>query len=215
MKNLFMISFFALLGLLMLSCSEGGKNAKMQSNKAPVASKAMNPCATKNVCAPETKMMNACSPMAKNACSPAEKNACSPGGETLAMNPCGMSEGVKLWYDKSLSINDTSCMSCHEGGEMLNQEKNPGPFPHFVKMPNKVITLKGMINFCLETPMESKALSMDDPRLQAMADAYPEIVAQYQPEATNACSPAAMNACNPCAAKNACSPATKNPCAPQ
>ena len=94
MKNLLIISFFAMLALLVTSCGEKAKTAKPVS-KAPVTTKAANACApvAKNACAPEAK--NACAPAA-NACAPVAAevpeatNACAPATEVApeATNAC-------------------------------------------------------------------------------------------------------------------------------
>ncbi|MES0489276.1 MAG: hypothetical protein ABUK01_04740 [Leptospirales bacterium] len=111
-------------------------------------------------------------------------------------------EGKTLWEDVSLSAEgNTSCVTCHENGALLNLEKKPGPFPHFVAMPDKEVTLKEMINYCMITPMKSKAFPEDSEQLSRMADYYPVMAKKWEknkpaPGAENPCNP-----CNPCAAK--------------
>jgi len=113
-------------------------------------------------------------------------------------------EGKALWEDQSLSgEGNTSCVTCHENGAMLNLEKKPGPFPHYVAMPDKVVTLKEMINFCMITPMQAEAFPEDSEQLSRMADYYPVMVKKWEenPSGDGAQNPCAANPCNPCAVK--------------
>jgi cytochrome c len=83
--------------------------------------------------------------------------------------------GQALFVDESLGMNGMSCNSCHaEGGtkpgKMGEMEippfKNVGKkYPMYFKMAGKVMTLDQVVNFCVTTPMEGKALAWDDQRL--------------------------------------------------
>ena len=87
--------------------------------------------------------------------------------------------GKELFMDTSLGTNGMSCNSCHaEGGtkpgKMGDMEIPPfkqvgKKYPMYFKMAEKVMTLDQVINFCVTTPMEGKALAWDDQRLADLA----------------------------------------------
>lgn len=122
--------------------------------------------------------------------------------------------GEKLWSDTSLSTVGASCATCHPDGSGLYSE----PYPKYIDMAKKELTLEGMINFCMETPMKSKALASDSQKMQGLK-AYvlansKAAKTSAQPCGINPCSmknPCTANPCamNPCTIKNPCS---KNPC---
>jgi cytochrome c len=122
--------------------------------------------------------------------------------------------GKKLWNDPKLGTSGLSCNSCHANGMQLNLDK-VGPFPHYVAMPNDVVTLDQMINYCMINPMKADAFHWKSREMTAMAAYYQHLVKKHKKGALNPCAanPCAMkNPCatNPCAAKNPC--AGKNPC---
>jgi cytochrome c len=74
-------------------------------------------------------------------------------------------------------------------------------------MPDRVISLTGMINFCMEVPMEAEPLDVNGPKMKAL-------VAYINAHSSDPNPCAMKNPCmtkNPCAAGNPC--AMKNPCA--
>ena len=185
---------------------------------------------------PELHARNACNPCARNACNPCSKNACNPCGKRMknACNPCNpcaskppkpirdkhiknhsklVAMGEKLWKKVELGNSGLSCWDCHEDYENFDQD-TVGPFPHFVNMPNDIVTLDQMINFCMINPMESQKLDSSSIEMTAMAAFYQKFIKSYKPfvKSKNACNPCAKNACNPCGKrmKNACNPC--NPC---
>ncbi len=142
----------------------------------------------------------------KNPCNPCGKgmkNPCNPCGKKNVCNPCNpcakmsksysalVKKGKKLWKDPKLGKSGMSCMSCHADHEALNLDK-VGTFPHYVAMPDKVVTLDQMINFCMITPMETDPLPWDSIKMTALASYYQEYIKSYK-GAKNACNP-----CNPC-----------------
>ena len=201
---------------------------------------ACNPCA-KNACNPCAK--NACNPCGRNACNPCAKNACNPCGKRMknACNPCNpcnpcaskppkpirdkhitnysklVDMGEKLWKKVELGNSGLSCWDCHEDYENFDQD-TVGPFPHFVNMPNDIVTLDQMINFCMINPMESQKLDSSSIEMTAMSAFYQKFIKGYVPFVApkNACNPCGKkkmrNTCNPCGKKmkNACNPC--NPC---
>jgi thiosulfate dehydrogenase len=90
-----------------------------------------------------------------------------------------ITRGSSLFVDESLGTNGMSCNSCHadggtKPGKMGDMEippfKNVGDkYPGYFKMAGKVMTLDQVINFCVTTPMEGKALAWDDQRMADLA----------------------------------------------
>ena len=83
--------------------------------------------------------------------------------------------GKELFMDTSLGTNGMSCNSCHaeggtKAGKMGDMEIPPfehvgKKYPMYFKMAGKVMTLDQVVNFCVTTPMEGKALAWDDQRM--------------------------------------------------
>ena len=144
---------------------------------------ATNPCATKNPCA--VKNPCATNPCATNPC--AVKNPCANSS---------LKHGERLWKDVSLGNSGKSCSTCHLNGKGLYNT----PYPKYIKMPDKVVSLKEMINFCMKVPMKAPPLDVNGPKMEALV-AY---INAYS-SSPNPCG--AMNPCgmsNPCAVKNPC-----------
>lgn len=160
-----------------------------------------NPCAVKNPCA-----KNPCSaknPCAKNPCAmkpkPVRANAVTDKAKLMEM-------GTKLWSDAKLGKSGASCATCHPDGKGLKKTA----FPKYVKMPNDIVTLDQMINFCMLNPMKAKPLAWNAVELTALA-AYAQANAKEDGEIMQPCGmkhPCGMK--NPCGKKNPC--AMKNPC---
>lgn len=162
-----------------------------------------------------------------NPCGKAMKNPCNPCAKMSKSYSAMVKKGKKLWNDEKLGKSGMSCMSCHADHESLNLDK-VGDFPHYVAMPDRVVTLDQMINFCMVTPMETKPLPWDSVKMTAMATYYKEYVKSYK-GARNPCS-RMMNPCcnsggtmmNPCdrmmksPMMNPCNPCghMMNPCNP-
>jgi thiosulfate dehydrogenase len=75
-------------------------------------------------------------------------------------------EGEKLFHS-ALGSNSVSCDMCHPNGS----NTHPETYPKFQKQLGKVSTLREMINWCLENPLEGKPLALDDPKMIAL-EAY-------------------------------------------
>ncbi len=186
-----------------------------------------NPCMAKNACNPcsanPCAVKNACNPCAANPC--AIKNACNPcAANPCNANPCGVKMkvkpirtekikslndavnlGEKLWKDTKLGNSGLSCDTCHASGNAYNKTALQA-YPHFVSMPNDVVTLDQMINFCIINPMKGNPLPYGSKEMTALS-AYFQNVSLKEVEKTLG----SMSA-NPCAAKNACNPCAANPC---
>ena len=207
-----------------ISEAEGAKGGSSQNPCNPCAPK--NPCNPCNPCAPKNpcrgvhiSVQNPCH--SKNPCNPCGgMNPCNPCGGMNPCNPCGggMAKGGKnlvalieagdaLWNDNELSSNGTSCQTCHQGGLSMTPAES---FPHFVTMPDRVVSLDQMINFCMVTPMATKPFAWDDERLTALNAYYTYSIsgAEMPPDRHGG----GMNPCNPCGGMNPCAP--KNPCNP-
>lgn len=76
-------------------------------------------------------------------------------------------QGRALWTSPTLGTNGVACAQCHPNGANTHFET----YPKFQKQLGKVATLREMINWCLQHPVEGKALAQDDPRMIAM-EAY-------------------------------------------
>ncbi len=136
-------------------------------------------------------------PRSKNPC--AAKNPCVAKNIPIRKNPIkdpsGLKEmGEKLWGDASLGRSGLSCATCHADGAGLKKE----PFPKYIKMPDDIVTMDQMINFCMLNPMKGKPLAWNSIEMTALA-------AYVSANAREGAAPV-----NPCAAKNPCS--MKNPC---
>jgi cytochrome c len=155
-----------------------------------------NPCAAK---------ANPCNPCAAKAAVKKIRNTSITDQAAL------IAWGKKLWNDPKLGNSGLACQSCHINNALLNLDK-VGPFPHYVKMPNDIVTLDQMINFCMINPMKTEPLDPNSLTMTALASYYQQIVADYK-TGKGLKAATKMNPCNPCAAKmNPCA-AKANPCA--
>lgn len=153
---------------------------------------------------------NPCGKKMKNPCNP-----CNPCAKASKGYSAMVKKGKKLWNNPKLGKSGMSCMTCHARHKDLNLDK-VGPFPHFVAMPDRVVTLDQMINFCMITPMATDPLPWDSVKMTAIASYYQEYIKSYK-GAKNVCNPCnpcnkkknACNPCNPCGKKNPCNPCGK------
>lgn len=78
-------------------------------------------------------------------------------------------EGDKLFHDwKALGGTiGISCDMCHPNASNTHAET----YPKFQTQIKKVVSIREMINWCIENPMKGKPLPLDDPRLIAV-EAY-------------------------------------------
>lgn len=75
-------------------------------------------------------------------------------------------EGERLFHS-ALGSNKVSCDMCHPNAS----DTHPETYPKFQKQLGKVVALRDMINWCIENPLEGKALALDDPKMIAL-EAY-------------------------------------------
>ncbi len=73
-------------------------------------------------------------------------------------------EGRALWVSPDLGTNGVVCAQCHPNGA----NTHPETYPKFQKQLGRVAAFWEMINWCIENPLEGKALAADDPKMIAM-----------------------------------------------
>jgi thiosulfate dehydrogenase len=76
-------------------------------------------------------------------------------------------KGRELWTDGKLGTNGVACAQCHPNAA----NTHPETYPKFQKQLGRVATLREMVNWCLQQPLEGKPLALDDPRMVAI-EAY-------------------------------------------
>lgn len=200
-----------------------------------------NPCMAKNACNPcsanPCAVKNACNPCAANPC--AMKNPCG-ANPCAAKQPCSakmkitpirgtkiksfaeaIAYGEKLWKNPKLGNSNLSCNTCHIGGLSFNKSFTKA-YPHYVKMPDDIVNLTQMINFCMVNPMKAEPLAWHSVEMTALSAYVDKVMSKEFDDMlkANPCAfknRAAKNPCaaNPCAAKNPCAtnPCAANPCA--
>ncbi|MCX8049260.1 MAG: cytochrome C [Methylohalobius sp.] len=75
-------------------------------------------------------------------------------------------KGEKLFHS-TLGTNNVSCDQCHPNAA----NTHPETYPKFQKQLGKVATLREMINWCLQNPLEGKPLPLDSEAMIAL-EAY-------------------------------------------
>ncbi|HXY59227.1 MAG TPA: cytochrome C [Methylocystis sp.] len=73
-------------------------------------------------------------------------------------------DGRKLWTDGALGANGVACAQCHPNAA----NTHPETYPKFQKQLGKVAQLWEMVNWCIQNPLEGKALSPEDPKMTAL-----------------------------------------------
>ena len=157
------VTVLLVLPLIMLA----GRNSQA-GEKNPCGK---NPCAMKNPCVKNPCAANPCAMKPK----PIRKTNITDNAKLLEM-------GEKLWNDTKLGTSGMACATCHPDGKGL---KNT-PFPKYLKMPNDILTLDQMINFCMINPMKGKALKWNSSEITAIA-AYVQANAKEGGEPANPC----------------------------
>jgi cytochrome c len=75
--------------------------------------------------------------------------------------------GRELWTSPTLGTNGVACAQCHPNAA----NTHPETYPKFQQQLGRVITLREMINWCLQQPLEGKAIDVNDPKMVAL-EAY-------------------------------------------
>lgn len=76
-------------------------------------------------------------------------------------------KGRELWTSGDLGTNGVACAQCHPNAA----NTHPETYPKFQKQLGRVIPVRDMINWCLQQPLQGKALDANDPKLVAI-EAY-------------------------------------------
>jgi cytochrome c len=76
-------------------------------------------------------------------------------------------KGRELWTSPDLGTNGVACGQCHPNAA----NTHPETYPKFQKQLGRVVTLREMINWCLQQPLEGQPLGLDDARMVAL-EAY-------------------------------------------
>jgi cytochrome c len=78
-----------------------------------------------------------------------------------------VAKGRELWTSPTLGTNGVACAQCHPNGA----NTHPETYPKFQQQLGRVATLREMINWCLQQPLQGKPMALDDPKMVAM-EAY-------------------------------------------
>ena len=73
-------------------------------------------------------------------------------------------KGEKLFHGGLQSKNTVSCDQCHPDAS----NTHPETYPKFQQQLGEVAVLAQMINWCIENPLETAPLELDDPRMIAL-----------------------------------------------
>ena len=73
-------------------------------------------------------------------------------------------QGEQLFHGGFKSNNTVSCDQCHPDAT----NTHPETYPKFQQQLGKVAVLAEMINWCIQNPLESEPLALDDPRMIAI-----------------------------------------------
>ncbi len=75
-----------------------------------------------------------------------------------------MERGEGLFHGGLASTNTMSCDQCHPNAA----NTHPETYPKFQQQLGKVATLAEIINWCIENPLRTEPLALDDPRMTAL-----------------------------------------------
>ena len=75
-----------------------------------------------------------------------------------------VNKGEQLFHGGLDSKNTVSCDQCHPDAA----NTHPETYPKFQQQLGKVAVLAEMINWCIQNPLESDPLALDDPRMIAL-----------------------------------------------
>jgi len=75
--------------------------------------------------------------------------------------------GRALWTDPGLGTNGVACAQCHPNAA----NTHPETYPKFQQQLGKVAAVRDMINWCIQHPLQGKALDVNDAKMVAL-EAY-------------------------------------------
>lgn len=94
----------------------------------------------------------------------------APASPTPAPALSAVERGKALFSDPSLGTSGSTCKTCHPSPEA--SMKGVGKkYPAYFALAKRDMTLKQVINFCIENPLKGKALPENDEKLLAL-EAY-------------------------------------------
>lgn len=76
-------------------------------------------------------------------------------------------EGRALWVSPSLGTNGVACAQCHPNAANTHYET----YPKYQKQLGRVATIREMINWCIQNPLEGALLKLDERKMTAL-EAY-------------------------------------------
>lgn len=76
-------------------------------------------------------------------------------------------EGRALWTSPTLGTNGVACAQCHPNAANTHYET----YPKYQKQLGRVATVREMINWCIQNPLEGEPLALDDRKMTAI-EAY-------------------------------------------
>ena len=75
--------------------------------------------------------------------------------------------GRALWTSPELGTNGVACAQCHPNAA----NTHPETYPKFQQQLGKVVGIREMINWCIQHPLEGKALDVSEAKMVAL-EAY-------------------------------------------
>jgi len=75
-----------------------------------------------------------------------------------------VNKGRELWVSPDLGTNGVACAQCHPNAA----NTHPETYPKFQQQLGRVVTIRDMINWCIQNPLEGETLKLDDPRMIAI-----------------------------------------------
>jgi len=73
-------------------------------------------------------------------------------------------KGRALWTSPELGTNGVACAQCHPNAA----NTHPETYPKFQQQLGRVATLREMINWCIQQPLEGQPLGLDDAKMVAI-----------------------------------------------
>ena len=73
-------------------------------------------------------------------------------------------KGRELWTSADLGTNGVACAQCHPNAA----NTHPETYPKFQQQLGRVATLREMINWCIQQPLEGQPLGLDDAKMVAI-----------------------------------------------
>jgi thiosulfate dehydrogenase len=75
-----------------------------------------------------------------------------------------VTQGRELWVSADLGTNGVACAQCHPNAA----NTHPETYPKFQQQLGRVVALRDMINWCLQSPLEGNPLELDSAEMVAI-----------------------------------------------